>query len=189
MDKTIISIGHFTDKDIRDRLGKSDVRIYAYDPQPDVCQEYSEIKNGRFTYYQLAVHDDLRAGYGVLVWPKSHHRVSCTTCMRWREDFWKRGVLGWAYPVKVVSLASILAGHESIDELHIDCEGAEIDMLLNTPIELLEKCRLIWVEFHNHSKVVNVTYDDIEQCVRKVKDSFSCRVVNSDHPDYEFRRI
>lgn len=56
--------------------------------------------------------------------------------------------------VKVWSLSDVLINHQldEVDFLKMDCEGAEYDILLNTPKETFDKIKTISMEFHDSPK-------------------------------------
>ena len=53
--------------------------------------------------------------------------------------------------VDVITLADFIdfTGSPRIDLLKMDIEGAELEVLLNSPLELLQRCAQITVEFHD----------------------------------------
>jgi FkbM family methyltransferase len=54
--------------------------------------------------------------------------------------------------VQVLSLASLFAkaGVDRVNLLKLDIEGAELDLLLKSPAEVLQRCDQITVEFHDY---------------------------------------
>lgn len=54
--------------------------------------------------------------------------------------------------VKMMSLATLFAhtGAARVNLLKLDIEGAELDLLLDSPAELLQRCDQITVEFHDY---------------------------------------
>jgi FkbM family methyltransferase len=54
--------------------------------------------------------------------------------------------------VEMLSLATLFSrtGATRVNLLKVDIEGAELDMLLKTPAELLQRCDQITVEFHDY---------------------------------------
>jgi len=65
--------------------------------------------------------------------------------------------------VKTISLSTIFADNKinSCGFLKVDCEGAEYDILLNTPPDILNKINIISIEYHkaaghNHNELVSL---------------------------------
>jgi FkbM family methyltransferase len=52
------------------------------------------------------------------------------------------------FPVDLITLEEILAGHREVGYLKLDCEGGEWDALAHTPTHLLERCHRIVAELH-----------------------------------------
>jgi hypothetical protein len=80
--------------------------------------------------------------------------IHCDKHHDFRKDVRFTGIVD-SYPVKTISIRSILEKHDEIEELHLVCEGEEMPILLGTPIELLLKCRVIvpcflWQYSHLH---------------------------------------
>ena len=64
-----------------------------------------------------------------------------------------------------VSLSSIIHRLGKIDLLKLDCEGAELSIIMDTPLDLLKKVRQISVEFHAFC-IPTQGKKEIEDCMK-----------------------
>lgn len=71
--------------------------------------------------------------------------------------------------VDCVSLADILEDHKisHCDLLKVDCEGAEFEILYNTPSHYLARIRKIRMEYHNHATDEEQTLDPLLSFLRE----------------------
>lgn len=64
--------------------------------------------------------------------------------------------------------------HDSEMILQMDIEGHEYKVILNTPIEVFQKFRIIVIELHHIEKLGNqLVYDLIHSSIQKLKESFT----------------
>jgi len=94
----------------------------------------------------------------------------------------------------VVSIDSVLAKWDKVDLLVLNCEGAELPILLNS--KELHRCKQITVEFHAHCGDKfdpPITGNDVDKCVEYLK-SQGFNAMHTDkkrkpaHPDYLFHK-
>lgn len=90
--------------------------------------------------------------------------------------------------IPAISMLSVLDRFTNVKELWLNCEGAEIDILMNTPIEALAKCAYVSVEFHRFSTFLNITNSDVMACVQRMSQRFRPVCGEEYHPYYEFFR-
>jgi FkbM family methyltransferase len=86
------------------------------------------------------------------------------------------------YEVDVESMDTILNRFSKIDLLKMDCEGSEIDILLNTKKEALKKIVQMTVEFHDFC-FKEMTTDKTDACIKRLKDMDFEAVYKEDHSD------
>ena len=91
--------------------------------------------------------------------------------------------------VKVISMKSILERvtdiFGQIDKLLINCEGSEIEIIKNTPMTLFRKCKYIFVQFHPFVKFLDISEDDVKECMTKLKEEFV--LSRSRHRDFKLK--
>jgi len=86
------------------------------------------------------------------------------------------------YEVETVTLESALIDYDHVDLLKLDCEGAEIEIIEKTPIEVLKKIRQISIEFHDFC-YQTITTADTDRCIRKLREAGFLAVFWPDHTD------
>lgn len=106
---------------------------------------------------------------------------------RWRDRVDTADFIG-TVEVLSTSMASVLSRFDRVRELWLNCEGAEIDILMNTPMDLLARCAYISVEFHRFSTFLNITNGDVMSCVDRLSSKFRAVCSENYHPYYEFFR-
>lgn len=187
--KVFISIGWWTCKMIRERL-ESDPSCYieAYDPLDRVYQGYLKIAEkypNQFIPSNKAVSSESRAGVALLN-IKSTKSTICPVLPGEgkRFSFNKHAPL----TVEVISINSILDRFEHIDELHINCEGSEIPMIMENDPTLFERCDFIQVQFHEFVPFLDITKADVMECVEKLKSSFTAERMRK-KPNWIFKRL
>lgn len=125
--------------------------IYAYEPLPGNIQMIKEsIKNNPQLRQSIHLFESAVAGPGHKKLPfhvenTAHSQVVASLF----PDFNARNTS--SIEVEVTTLAEILESNQlhQVDILKIDCEGAEFDILYNTPGEVFERIRFITMEVHN----------------------------------------
>ncbi len=85
-------------------------------------------------------------------------------------------------------MSSILKRFDKIDELHINCEGSEIPIILGTDLLLFEKCMFIQVQFHDFVPFLSVTEEDVRACIEKLQQSFTIEQIKRGSTTFVFRR-
>lgn len=199
MKKVVISIGSFRAKDVEEYLSKG-FEVVAYEPRKDIYEKYLKINRENFFPYNFAVVADesvksiilkiikgrkLKEGFEESDW----YVGSSTYCGEEAnfEDSWQFEGIVDKYPVKAVSIHSVLAEYKKIEELHFNCEGEEIPIILKTPIELFLKCKTIVVDFHWAHPHLNIPKEEGLKCLDKLSEYFEATIVKS-NPIYKFER-
>jgi len=180
--KIIISVGRFTDQDIIDRLENDNLcYIEAYDPLEKVYQKYLKIAEKypkRFVPSNNAVSAEFGESY---LYAKTTKSTICpiNTDVVIDKDHLKN--------VSVVSMQSILERFDRIDELHINCEGSEIPIVMETDLSLFEKCDFIFIQFHTFIPFLSITQEDMLKCIEKLKSKFTAKKIHKH--DWAFKKF
>ena len=194
---TVISIGHFKVKDIKEYLDKGFI-VVAYDPRKDVYKKYLEIINQYFIPSPCAVVAGsvmdkinlkiIRDGLVSNDMGTERDLASSTYQKGQIED--TRYFLANEYSVETVSIRSVLEKFDEIEELFINCEGEEIPIIMENPVDLFLRCKKIYVEFHCHCSFLNQTKEMVLECVEKWKDAFEPILAENlkYKPWYQFNR-
>ncbi|MHA2120009.1 MAG: hypothetical protein ACW990_02265 [Promethearchaeota archaeon] len=177
----IVSVGFFLRNELRPLFeGRYCPRyVEAYEPKIDVYEAYKKqvAPNKRFKVFQKAVSS--RDGIGIL---KLKHTQS-TICIMKEEtkEF---------YPVELVSMESVLKGvldkFGYIDKLLINCEGSEIPIINWTPIELFDKCKFMFVQFHPFLKALRIDSKQVLKCIQKLESCFKVDCISKRYSKYRF---
>lgn len=95
---------------------------------------------------------------------------------------------GMNYDVKSFNLPDLLSeiGLSNADYLKLDIEGAEYELISNTPSVVFRKFNQIFVEFHHHC-LPSFSTEDTLRMVRKIC-SAGFKVITIDHHNYLFIR-
>ncbi|MFX0138508.1 MAG: hypothetical protein ACFFDN_33000 [Candidatus Hodarchaeota archaeon] len=176
----IISVGFFLRNELQPLFEKMTPRyVEAYEPKIDVYKAYKEkvAPNKRFKVFQKAVSNT--NGVAIL----KLRRTQSTICIT--ED---EGVE--FYPVETVSMESVLKRVLSkfgyVDKLLLNCEGSEIPIINWTPIELFDKCKFIFVQFHPFIKVLNINKSQVLKCIKKLETNFKPDCISTRYFKYRF---
>lgn len=171
--KILISIGAINYQQAIEYIQQGFI-VYAYDPRKSVFQEYLLAqKQYKSIYpYDLAVSD-----YNGEANLSRYHRSAATISRLGKIP---------SYKVRVVSMASVLKQFKCIDFLWINCEGAEIPIILNTELSLFEKCDRIDVSFHCFVPCLKITDKQVQQCLDKLSPSFHCALKDPEYHLYSF---
>ena len=96
---------------------------------------------------------------------------------------------GQNYQVQAYSLSSLLEAinTSAVDYIKLDLEGAEYDLLANTPPLVLSKFKQIFVEFHHHCIPEYSVFDTRQIVDRLSSNGFKCHTLDSHN--YLFIRI
>jgi FkbM family methyltransferase len=177
MKPIIISIGAFTPLQAFDSA-KAGHHVIAYEPRRDTCEEYSKIQIPGFEWYQCAVSG--KVGKTILYQHEGASTILPMTNCSFKIDE--------EYEVDVVAMSDILSAHLGVHRMSLNCEGSEISILMETPIELLARCKNIDVEFHQCCTHLNITDEDVQKCVSKMRQRFICKIVDPTQPYMTFKR-
>ncbi len=192
---TVISIGHFKVVDVENYLAKG-YNVIAYDPRREVYADYLKKNNGMFIPLDYAVlaNDGKNEIILKVIRDKNVPDGEGTDCFEGASTYCSKGeiqgnrfLLTDEYPVKTLSLRSVLKEYDEIEELHINCEGEEVPMIMNNGVELFLRCKRIFVEFHCHVPHLNMTEQIVTECVEKWKEKFIPTKLDY-KPNYQFDR-
>jgi FkbM family methyltransferase len=86
------------------------------------------------------------------------------------------------YEVEVESIETILNKFPRVDLLKMDCEGSEVDIILNTKREALQKVLQMTVEFHDFC-FKDMTTDKTDACIKRLKEMGFEAIYKEDHSD------
>ena len=162
-----LSIGALDVAGIKDRLDKG-FTVVAYEPEEKAYVKYQSVKHQNLFIFNKAVSDF--DGQTVL--------YDCTILSQ--ESFGRRS------DVEVVSLDSVLDPIKEVHVLHLNCEGSEIPILMNTKMKNLVKCKRIRVEFHKFVPRFCITDETVQACVQRLGQRFKAKDQHTYHPDYVF---
>ena len=173
----IISIGSFSAAQVVKEL-RNNKTVIAYDPRKAMCKDYAEINHPNFKWFAQAV----SGKPGKLTFYE--HEGSSTVLPMTDCPF----AIDDTYEVDVVAMSDVLLTYPEIERMTINCEGSEISIIMDTPIELLARCKDIGVEFHRFCKYLNISVEDVKKCVKKLEERFTSRVIDPTQPYMTFRR-
>ena len=175
--KIIISIGALSPQQVKDTL--IDGRfVVAYEPRKEIYEAYTKINDSNFTCFPHAVSG--KAGTTIF----HEHGGSSTICDMSLPHY----QIDDEYEVEVVAMGDILSKYNGVRTLYLNCEGSEIPILMDTPIELLMRCKHINVEFHQNCPYLNISKEDVMACVKKLEEKFQANLVSKENPYYTFVR-
>ena len=171
----VLSIGWFVKDDIIRLMdsGKN-IEVVAYDPCEEVAREYRSISWPKLTVECQAVEAEKGTAH---LFIDTDNRGATST---------QREGHGKTIEVPATTLEAIVARYGPFDAVYINCEGCEIPVIQATPIEILRRCSVIFVQFHKFIGLVSD--EDIEGCLRKLKEDFDYKMVDSRYPNYKFVR-
>jgi len=194
MKKLAISIGAFRARPVLDYpsvegyLAKG-FKVLAFDPRKDVYEEYLEIENEDFQAFQMAVVATVKESEAVLKILKGREirwksnrigdwfmgsTLRCDKKHNFAESKEYQGIVD-KYLVKVIPFCPILEAYHEVEELHLLCEGEEIPIILETPIELFLKCRIIVSDFPWTYPHLHQTKEMENQCVEKLSKYYTVK--------------
>lgn len=181
-DLVCISVGALTAKEAKVLMdaAKYNVLLYVFDPNPDVQEAYSKtfkdyanvIISSKAIGSQIGMHDFYLCG-------QSSSLKSDRECDKIQVE-----VIPLTYVIDTFVNQS--CANKKI--LLMNCEGSEIDIINNTPLEALETFDIINVEFHHHVS----SESDIQSCINKLTIKFNESTTYgtvSKNPRYRFERI
>lgn len=173
----VISIGAFSPVQASDQL-KAGHHVIAYEPRRDVCEEYAKIQSTDFEWSQSAVSG--KNGTMVL-----HQHEGASTILSLGDCPFQ---IDDEYEVSVVAMSDVLSPHPEIHRMSLNCEGSEISILTETPIELLARCKNIDVEFHQFCAYLHITDEDVQKCISKLRYDFIHKITDPTQPFITFKR-
>lgn len=177
MKPIIISIGAFSPLQALDSL-QGNHHVVVYEPRGDICEGYSKIEMPDFEWYQCAV-----SGIeGRMIFHQ--HEGSSTILPVTNCPF----VIDDEYEVDVVAMSDVLSPYPVVHRMSMNCEGSEISIIMETPIELLARCKSIDVEFHKFCDYLSITNEDVQRCVSKMEKRFICNIADPIPPFITFKR-
>jgi len=187
-ESVVVDIGAHKGKFSRHILESYDCRVIAYEPCLWAIRDYlSQLHHPNFEFHQKAVGSKKRKSvmfYEVAA-PEKFRGEGNTTVPTSRE------VID-SYSVSQVSLQSILLSLPRVDLLKLNCEGAEIDIILSTPPAVLQVCKQIFIAFHKHRASdlsIEAMSTRIKACRRRLENlGYASRIVHKKHPDILFYR-
>jgi hypothetical protein len=115
-------------------------------------------------------------------------RQGNSICTNWRNNVNEKEYFEKSITIKTISMRDILSKYSKVKELWLNCEGSEIPIIMNTPLELLGKCEYIMCEFHRFSSFLNISEGDVLKCIEKLSPLFTCKLIENFHPCYEMFR-
>lgn len=139
------------------------LKIYAYEPAPDNFKLLKENINlnkleNRIILNEIAIVGNSREKRELYLTGKEHGLYTIDKdyleAIKTYDFHGAVKIVG----VKTKTLKDVFSGYEikSCDFLKIDCEGAEYEILFNTPLETLTKIGAMSVEYHSGHNVVEL---------------------------------
>lgn len=169
-----VSIGAMQAKDVVPKI-KRGFTVIAYEPEKIAFEAYKKIEHPNFFCFDKAVSD--YNGKTVL-YAEGGNSAIVESDYKYPDR----------YEVDVVSLDSILDSITCVAVLHLNCEGAEIPILMGTSLKNLRKCNRIYVEFHAFAARCKVTDQMVKDCVQRLSKGFVVKDKKTYHPYFEFIR-
>jgi FkbM family methyltransferase len=171
----VLSIGWFVKDDILRLMDCGEnIEVIAYDPCEEVAREYRSISWPKLTVECQAVEAEKGTAH---LFIDADNRGATSTRREGNDK---------TIEVPATTLEAIVAQYGPFDVVYINCEGCEIPVILGTPIEILSQCSVIFVQFHKFIGLVSD--EDIEGCLRKLKEDFDYKIIEPRYPNYKFVR-
>lgn len=179
----IVSVGFFLAKDFKELKKTRPKYIEVYEPLPRAFKLYEEAIKGF-----PAVHPFQKAVAGANGSAFLKGKSSRSTIM----DMNKKVDSKYVHSVKVVSMSSILERVSNqfggIDDLLLNCEGAEIDIIKRTHPLLFMECKRIFIQFHDFIPTLDMRKKDVQDCIKRLAPYFEVEVVQQRYSKYIFTR-
>lgn len=182
MGNLIVSIGDFNREELAEKLSDHNLdRLILYEPNPLVYETYIGLSD-KLTVIEKAV----RAEPGhcrlfVIERKESPGDLSPTSTAYKGQVLDLNYKLRRVIDVACVSLSAVLSTWREVDELYIDCEGEEISLIQETPIELFKRCKFIEVSFHAFVAFHGITTEQISDCCMRLRQYFDeCDLMPAD---------
>lgn len=187
----ILSVGAFSKDTLECWQAHSPVLVVDYEAGPDTFKGKKPLEGnngkaiGKLELHPEAVTDK----NGVMILYKfKGGPLGDSIYPKWQKDISKSEYFDGEVKVKTVSMASILRTFPVVRECYMNCEGSEIPILLNTPLNLLGRCQYLCVEFHRFSSFLDISNGDVLRCVERLRPLFNICCIEDYHPAYEFTR-
>ena len=185
--KPIISIGAFTTKSIELSLMFPDTEVAVYEPFLKTYLKYpADAHNSRLQMHNVAV-------------TKSGGFVPLTVIECGQGDFaasstYYDGRIKITPPYKLIvfktvaalSLRTVLSQFDIVSQLHINCEGEEMNLIDIETLSLFERCNFVHVGFHRFLPFLGITDEDVQRCVKLMSKVFDCHCTSEFYPNYNF---
>lgn len=153
--------------------------VEAYEPSKDNFEKLSKIDHPKFTAVNKAVSNYTgEANFNVFGYGWDGGSNTLIKSKRKPVE---------SYKINVISLNDVLKSHDNVDLLKLDCEGSEKDILLNTDLDLLSKCKQVVVEFHTFRDYFGINKKDVKKITERLSEKFDYRL-SGGHPDCLFIR-
>ena len=165
--RVYLSIGALCPVGIKDILQKG-FTVVAYEPEKKAFAKYQEIEHPNLFIFNKAVSD-------------FNGQTTLYDCTILPQDTFENHA-----SVEVVSLDSDLDPIKKVHILHLNCEGSEIPIIMNSSLDNFAKCKRIWVEFHQFVSRLRITDKMVQECVARLGQRFKVKDQHTYHPDYEF---
>lgn len=189
--KVIISIGCFSKDSLSEWQAHTRCLIVDYEATLELYKDKKELEKlnptsmGKLECHNEAVSD--KNGKAQLIYYKDGN-IGNSICHTWREGINEDDIYDKIVTIPMISMADVLNRFSEVKELWLNCEGSEIPILMNTPLELLKRCEYISCEFHRFSSFLKITNGQIKTCIERLKEIFEPVLGEDYHPYYEFFR-
>jgi len=129
--------------------------VYGYEPDPRLFPKL--VSNDQINYFQKAI-------TGSIGTAKLHLGKGQCSSLHYAEDVSRE-----TENVETTTLAAEFAanGLDRVDLLKLDIEGAELDVLLKTPADVLHRITQITVEFHEF--LLPADLPQIHKCIKRLR--------------------
>lgn len=179
LDDIILSIGYYTTPELKELYAKTPPKyLQAHEPRPDIYEQYVKLSQTFNTLnpVMLAVTGDGRDSFLTI---KRQNTSICFDKPNKKKN-----------NVKTVSLEyvikDIINKYDYIDKLMMNCEGSEIDIIMNTPSEILKLCKKIVVSFHLFVPEFKITKLQYRNCLDKLNLTHTGRLLHKTRYWWEF---
>lgn len=159
----VIDIGAHKGAFVAYSLAKKARRVIAFEPMPDNFSSLVELINSNqfnnASVYQKGIGAETGNVEMYLSPISSRHSIILSKDQRLAHNY---------IVIEILSLAECIGSLEKVDFLKMDCEGAEINILLNADTKTISKIKKISIEIHQPVKS-----DEIQKLINHLKKVFS----------------
>jgi FkbM family methyltransferase len=187
----IISVGCFSRESLAEWQAHAPCLVVDYEPTPELYGPKKDLEaNNGIALGRLECHSEAVSDFNgkTVLYYYRGGPIGNSITMAWRGHVELHEYFERKMEVQVVSMESVLQRFARVKELWLNCEGAEILILMNTPAHLFARCDYISVEFHRFSSFLNITNGQILACVERLKEHFRPVLGEDYHPYWEFFR-